>query len=159
MANITINRPANLKQVSIKTIQFLLKNGYTRWEKDVESTGAWGSVQAFYGLSTQDAEEVFAHAKLARLKSKIPTYVLVDDTEEEVEETPAEVPEETPATILEATPVVTEVQETPQPEAEAATTEIPAETEGNPNDELDINITDEFAAVAAETDEDEDIFG
>lgn len=67
------------KQIKVTEVRDLLKQGYYRLAKD---DIGYGSIEAYYGLTPGDVTELFKHPKLRSLKTRIPSFVVVDDTEE-----------------------------------------------------------------------------
>ena len=84
-------------QITVSGIQADLNNGLTRVE-----------IQAKYSLSGRDMKTLFAHPKLKGLKTKpAPSFELIDDTEDVVENAVEEViTEDTPDPVVDHTPNV-----------------------------------------------------
>lgn len=70
-----------VKQVKVSEILALLKKGVTRRKK--EDLG-FGSLEEMYSLTTSELRELSEHPKIKGIKTKIPTLLIIDDTEEEV---------------------------------------------------------------------------
>lgn len=70
-----------LKQIKVSEVLELLKNGYTRWEADATEPGK--SIETKLGLSKGDANTLYGHPKIKRIKTVIKTLEIIDDTEEE----------------------------------------------------------------------------
>lgn len=78
-----MTRP-ELKKVNIRTIKRLLSIGYTRYEREnvVEEGYGYGSIEKYYDLRPTDIKDIFRNEQLKGLKTRVPTYVLVDEAEE-----------------------------------------------------------------------------
>lgn len=66
-----------MKEIKISDIVALLKDGYTRWEKDATEAGK--SIQTKFDLSFSECKSIFAHPKIKGLKTKIQSVKLIDD--------------------------------------------------------------------------------
>lgn len=71
-----------LKVIKISELINDLKSGVTRLKK--EDLG-FGSIEEKYSLTFTEIREIIAHPKLKGIRVSIPSYVLIDDTEETVE--------------------------------------------------------------------------
>jgi hypothetical protein len=68
-----------MKQVKISEVLLYLKKGVTRWKK--EDLG-FGSLEEIYNLTFSEVKELIDHPKIKGVKTKIPTLMIIDDTEE-----------------------------------------------------------------------------
>lgn len=71
-----------MKQVRISEVLSLLKQGYTRLEKDASEPGK--SIQTYYELPGSKVSDIFKHPKLKFQTTDHHAFELIDDTEEEV---------------------------------------------------------------------------
>lgn len=77
--------PPAPKRINIQTIKRLLNEGFTRYERQnrVEDGYGYGSIEQYYGLTPTDVRNIFQDERIKGLKTKVPTYVLVDEPEDE----------------------------------------------------------------------------
>jgi hypothetical protein len=70
---------AELKKILISEVLKDLKSGLTRWKKD---DLGFGSLEEKYSLSFTELKDLINHEKIVGVRSKIPTMLIVDDTED-----------------------------------------------------------------------------
>lgn len=68
------------KEVSLSQVKEDLLNGLTKWKKD---DIGFGSLEKKYNLTVEDAVKLFANSKVAKMETRIPTLIIIDDLEEE----------------------------------------------------------------------------
>ena len=76
-----------MKEIKISEVLNYLKNGVTRWDK--ENVG-FGSLEKIYDLTSTEMKELMDHPKIKGVRTKIPTFRIIDDTEETQEEATVE---------------------------------------------------------------------
>lgn len=95
-----------LKEIRISELINDLKSGITRYKK--EDLG-FGSIEEKYSLTFTELRQIIAHPKLKGIRVSIPSYILIDDTEDQDEDT--EVSENTVLSV--AAPVFVAQEEEP----------------------------------------------
>jgi hypothetical protein len=85
------------KQVKLSQIREDLNSGLTRWKKD---DIGFGSLEKKYNLTMQEMIQLLANPKVASVETRIPTFIIIDDIEDEEVTT-----QETTANIEVAAPV------------------------------------------------------
>lgn len=73
-----------MKQVRISEVLSLLKQGYTRLEKDASEPGK--SIEVYYDLPGSKVSDIFKHPKLKFQKTDHHSFELIDDSEEVIPE-------------------------------------------------------------------------
>ena len=68
------------KKVTLSQVVEDLNSGMTRWKKD---DIGFGSIEKKYNLQMSEMIQLLAHPKLKDVESKIPTFIIVDDIEDE----------------------------------------------------------------------------
>lgn len=95
-----------LKEIRISELINDLKSGITRYKK--EDLG-FGSIEEKYSLTFTELRQIIAHPKLKGIRVSIPSYILIDDTEDQEED--SEVYETTVLSVAEPVIVAELVQE------------------------------------------------
>lgn len=72
-----------LKEIRISELINDLKSGITRYKK--EDLG-FGSIEEKYSLTFTELRQIIAHPKLKGIRVSIPSYILIDDTEDQEED-------------------------------------------------------------------------
>ncbi len=75
------------KKVTLSQVREDLRSGLTKWKKD---DIGFGSIEKKYNLLLSEAVQLFGHPKIKDLEAKIPTFIIIDDIEDEI---PQEIPE------------------------------------------------------------------
>lgn len=68
------------KRVTLSQIKEDLRLGLTKWKKD---DIGFGSIEKKYNLLLSEAIELFGHPKIKNLEAKIPSFIIIDDLEDE----------------------------------------------------------------------------
>ena len=71
------------KKVILSQVKEDLLSGLTRWKKD---DIGFGSLEKKYNLSLKESIDLFAHPKIKDIETKLPTFVIIDDIEDEITE-------------------------------------------------------------------------
>lgn len=114
MAETEVKDATQMKVIKISEILTDLKSGVTRWKK--EDLG-FGSIEEKYSLKFAEMKQVMNHPKIKGIRTTIPSLLLVDDTDTEVE-APTVSPDEPAITVVEpvvkTAPVKAEVTVAPE---------------------------------------------
>lgn len=90
-----MNKNNMTKSVTLSQIQEDLASGLTKWKKD---DIGFGSLEKKYQLTLDEMVKLTAHPKVALMETRIPTFVIVDDLQENEE----------PRKVIEVVPLTTE---------------------------------------------------
>lgn len=71
------------KKVILSQVVEDLNSGLSRWKKD---DIGFGSLEKKYNLQMSEMIQLLAHPKLKDVETKIPTFIIVDDIPEEIQQ-------------------------------------------------------------------------
>lgn len=114
----------NIKEVSLAQVKEDLNNGLTKWKKD---DIGFGSLEKKYNLTMSEMIELLNHPRVKFMETRIPTFRIIDDLNEEAIEvntigvlnSQAALAVETQIEVAPATLRVQVVQEQPKRKLEA----------------------------------------